>query len=203
MAQSVEIACHDCDLLMDLPEIQENQSLICPGCGAKQFTKYKHPLDYGISFGLSALILLLMANAFPFLSFETQGQVRTITLFQASDELLQEGFIFLALLVYAFMMLLPALYLSLLLVLIVPIKLRIKPLFAVHIGRLMEFFLPWIMVEVFIVGVLVALIKVVELANIIIGFSFWAYVGFAVLFTLTANIANRHQLWDWIDHAKR
>jgi paraquat-inducible protein A len=188
---------------MKLPDVQENQSLLCPGCGAKQFTKYKHPLDYGISFGLSALILLIMANSFPFLSFEAQGNVRTITLLQSSNDLFTEGFVFLAVLVYAFVMLLPMLYLLLLLALIIPLKLGLKPLFAVHIGRLLGLFLPWIMVEVFIVGVLVALIKVIELADIVMGFSFWAYLGFAVLFTLTANIANRHQLWDWIDRAKR
>jgi paraquat-inducible protein A len=197
------IACHDCDLLITVPEMGENQSLICSGCLCKQFTKYKHPLDYSISFGLSALILLIMANSLPFLSFETQGQIRTITLLQASHDLFTQGFTFLAALVYAFVLLLPMLYLSLLLALLVPIKLGLAPALPVYTGRLLGHFLPWIMAEVFIVGVLVALIKVIELADIIIGLSFWAYVGFAILFTLTANVANRHQLWHWIEHAKR
>jgi paraquat-inducible protein A len=198
-----KLACHDCDLLITIPEIEENQSLICPGCLSKQFTKYKHPLDYSISFGLSALILSIMANSFPFLSFETQGQIRTITLLQASHDLFAQGFVFLAILIYAFILLLPMLYLSLLLTLLIPIKLHITPVLPIYIGKLLGLILPWIMAEVFIVGVLVALIKVIELADIIIGFSFWAYVGFAIFFTLTTNITNRHQLWHWIEHAKR
>jgi paraquat-inducible protein A len=197
-----QIACHDCDLLISVPEMEENQTLICPVCSSKQFTKHKGSLDTSISYGLAALILLLMANAFPFLSFETQGQVRTITLLQASYDLYLEGFVFLAMLVYAFVLLLPLLYLSFLLLLLIPIKLGLKPFFKVYLGRLLGLFLPWIMAEVFIVGVLVALIKVIELADIIVGFSFWAYVGFAILFTLTSNIANRHQLWSWIEDAK-
>jgi paraquat-inducible protein A len=144
-----------------------------------------------------------MANSFPFLSFETPDQIRTITLLQASQDLYAQGFAFLGMLVYAFALLLPSLYLILLLSLLIPIKLGLKPIGKITIGRLLGFFLPWIMAEVFIVGVLIALIKVIEIADIIIGFSFWAYVGFAVFFTLTANIANRHQLWHWIDHAKR
>lgn len=203
MQANSKIACHDCDLLITVPEMEENHSLICPGCNSKQFTKYKRPLDYSISFALSAIIMLFMANSFPFLSFEAQGQVRTITLIQASNEMYMQGFFVLAALVYGFILLLPILYLLSLLALLIPLKLGLKPLMPVFIGRLMGFFLPWIMAEVFIVGVLIALIKVVELADIIIGFSFWAYVGFVVFFTLTASIANRHQLWDWIENAKR
>jgi paraquat-inducible protein A len=202
MQANSQIACFDCDLLINVPEMAENHSLICPGCHSKQFTKYKDPLNYSISFASSAIIMLFLANSFPFLSFEAQGQIRTITLIQASQEMYTLGFVVLASLVYAFMLLLPILYLVSLLILLVPIKLDRKPFMPVFIGRLMGFFLTWVMVEVFIVGVLVALIKVIDLADIIIGFSFWAYIGFVIFFTLTANIANRHQLWDWIEHAR-
>lgn len=75
-------------------------------------------------------------------------------------------------------------------------------MFPVLLGRLMSYFLPWVMAEVFIVGVLVALIKIIEMADIVLGFSFWAYILFVIFFTLTANIANRHQLWEWIENAK-
>jgi paraquat-inducible protein A len=128
--------------------------------------------------------------------------MRTITLWQASSDLYTQEFAFLAVLVYAFVLLLPMLYLGLLLALLIPIKLKMKPILRITIGRLLALFVPWIMAEVFIVGVLIALIKVLELADIIIGFSFWAYVGFAVFITLTTSVANRHQLWVWIDDAK-
>ena len=203
MQANSQIACDDCDLLIDVPKMADNHSLICPGCHNKIFTKYKHPLDYCISFALSATILLLMANSFPFLSFEAQGQFRTITLIQASQEMFTQGYFILATLVYSFIFLLPLLYLFSLLALLIPIRMNQKPFKPVIIGRLMGYFIPWIMVEVFIVGVLIALVKVIELANIIIGFSFWAYVGFVIFFTLSANLANRHQLWTWIENAKR
>lgn len=202
MQAKPQIACYDCDKLMNVPEMKVNQSLICPGCHSKQFTKYKNPLDYSISFALSAMFMLFLANSFPFLSFESQGQLRTITLIQASQEMLEQGFVLLAVLVYAFVILLPTMYLFSLLVLIIPVKLERKLIMPISIGRILGHFLPWIMVEVFIVGVLVALIKVIELADIIIGVSFWAYVGFVVFFTLTANIASRHQIWAWIDDGK-
>ncbi len=143
-----------------------------------------------------------MANSFPFLSFEAQGQDRTISLIESAYELFSRGFVFLAAMVYAFILLFPLLYLCCLLAILIPIKMGVKPIFPVFLGRLMSFFLPWIMAEVFIVGVLVALVKVIELADIILGVSFWAYITFVVLFTFTASVANRHQLWQWISDAK-
>lgn len=202
MKTNSQIACHDCDLLITVPEMADNHSLICPSCKTKQFTKYKNPLDYTIAFASAALIMLILANSFPFLSFEAQGQTSTITIVEASYQLFFEGFYLLAMLVYAFVLLLPFIYLACLLTLLLPIKLRRSPIKPIFLGRLMSYFLPWVMAEVFIVGVLVALIKVIELADIILGFSFWAYIAFVICFTFAANIANRHQLWQWIDDAK-
>jgi paraquat-inducible protein A len=202
MKANSQIACHDCDLLIVVPEMADNHSLICPGCKTKQFTKYKNPLDYTIAFASAALIMLFLANSFPFLSFEAQGQSSTITIVEASYRLALEEFYLIAGLVYAFVILLPFIYLVSLLLLLLPIKLRKKPFKPIILGRIMSFFLPWIMAEVFIVGVLVALIKIIELADIILGFAFWAYIVFVICFTFTANVANRHQLWQWIDDAK-
>ena len=55
------------------------------------------------------------------------------------------------------------------------------------------------MTEVFLIGVLVALIKIIAMANIVMGISFWAYILFTVLFVYISNIVDPHRLWGWID----
>jgi len=197
------IACHECDQLIAMPEVLErNQSLICPRCHSKQLTNYANSLDHSIAFSLTALILLVIANSFPFLTFESQGQVRTITLVEASYDLYLEGFYLLAMLVYAFVVFIPVFYLVAVLILLIPIKLKLRPPFAVFIGKTVSLALPWAMTEVFFVGVLVALIKVMELANILFGISFWAYAGFVLFFTAASNVASKRQLWRWIEDAR-
>lgn len=196
------IACHECDTIIDAPPTEHNHSLYCPRCNCKQFTVYKRPLDYCIAFASSALIMLMLANSFAFLSFESQGQSRTITLVQAALDMYQLGFVLLAVLIYGFIIFLPMVYLVCLLLLTLPLKLSYKPVNPVLLGRIMSYFLPWIMGEVFIIGVLVALIKVLELADVVLGISFWAYIGFTFFFTLAANIADQHQLWEWVDDAR-
>lgn len=197
-------ACQECDLLITLPEVLENnQSLTCPRCKSKQFTHYPNALEHVIAFSLSALIFLVIANSFPFLSFASQGQTRTITIFEASYQLYEQGFIMLSALVYCFVILLPCLYLVFVLALLVPLKLNLSPFAPIFLGRAISAVLPWTMAEVFIVGVLIALIKVIEMADIVLGVSFWAYLGFVLFFTAGANITSKHQLWQWIRHAKQ
>jgi len=55
------------------------------------------------------------------------------------------------------------------------------------------------MAEVFIIGVLVSLVKIAAMASVVIGISFWAYVGFAVCFTASLSSLDRFQMWREIE----
>jgi paraquat-inducible protein A len=59
--------------------------------------------------------------------------------------------------------------------------------------------LPWAMSEVFLMGVLVALIKIAAMAKIVLGMAFWAYIFFAVMFLRLVSIADTHRLWGWVE----
>jgi paraquat-inducible protein A len=55
------------------------------------------------------------------------------------------------------------------------------------------------MVEVFVIGVLVSLVKIGAMATVIRGISFWAYVMFAICFIATLTNIDRVQLWERIE----
>ena len=55
------------------------------------------------------------------------------------------------------------------------------------------------MAEVFIIGTLVSLIKIGAMATVVIGISFWAYVGFALCFIASLSNLDRHSLWRRIE----
>jgi paraquat-inducible protein A len=55
------------------------------------------------------------------------------------------------------------------------------------------------MVEVFVIGVLVSLVKIGAMATVILGISFWSYVGFAICFTATLSSLDRFQMWREIE----
>ena len=57
----------------------------------------------------------------------------------------------------------------------------------------------WAMVEVFIIGVIVSLVKIMAMATVVLGISFWAYTAFAICFTLAVANLDRYQCWERIE----
>ena len=194
------LACHECDLLINLEiDIATEQDLVCPRCKNKITAHHKNPLDHTIALSITALLLLIAAASFPFMSFEVKGQSSTINLIDSAQALYQHGYPILALLILCFIVAFPTFYLLALLIVTVPVKLGLHRSPPVALGRLLNKLLPWAMTEVFLTGVLVALIKIIALANIVMGISFWAYIMFTVAFIHISNIVDSHRLWGWIE----
>jgi len=196
------ISCAECDLLLDLSgEVAPSHTLYCPRCKHKLLESRPQALDHTIALCSTALIVLCIANSFPFLTLEAQGQSSTISLIDSAYALFAQGYPVLSVLIVCFIVVLPMIYLCLLLMITVPIKLGINRRPPIVLGLLVQRLLPWSMAEVFLIGVLVALIKIVALAGIVIGLSFWAYILFTVLFLQIACTVDSHQLWSWVDNA--
>ena len=82
----------------------------------------------------------------------------------------------------------------------------VVPLWAGHprpwlvpLGRVLFFLDPWSMVEVFVIGVIVSLVKIGAMATVVLGISFWAYVAFALCFAAMLVNLDRVQIWREIE----
>ena len=203
MDYSKLVACHECDLLLGpLPEPNARQRIRCPRCGHPISSGHSHPIEYTLSLSITALVTLLISISFPFLSFSASGQKSTMTVLEAATALADNQFPGLAVLVYCFIVILPLLYLFFLLLLVIPLQLGKKNPLSVILGKLISKLLPWTMSDVFIVGVLVALVKIITLADLIFGVAFWAYLIFSVLFLIITSIVDKHRLWHWIEYGR-
>lgn len=58
--------------------------------------------------------------------------------------------------------------------------------------------LPWSMAEIFLVGILISFIKIVEIADVALGLSFWSYVLFSVCMTVVVLHLDKRELWSRI-----
>lgn len=195
-------ACHECDLLIDLPEhVGADTVLSCPRCEHRITSGHKSSAEYVLALSISALVCLLMANSYPFIIMEAVGQEAQINLFNTAFALYTQGFPLLGMMVLLFILLLPALYLLILVALLLPIQLNLaRPSSArIIMGKTLSLLQPWVMSEVFLIGVLVSLIKLFSLASISLALSFWAYVIFVALFTYISGLIDVHKLWRWVE----
>ena len=99
----------------------------------------------------------------------------------------------------AFIIVIPAMILVLLLILCIPLERgRYRP-WLIPVAKGIFLTQNWSMVEVFIIGVIVSLVKIAAMATVVLGISFWAYAGFSICFTLAVASLDRYQCWERIE----
>jgi paraquat-inducible protein A len=194
-----EIACHGCDLLVNVAELKNGESASCPRCGHFLTKLRTDAYSRVLAYTVSGLILLVLANSFSFLSFAASGLESVITLRQTPGAVWEYGMPEVAIMVAAFIIVIPAVILVLLLLLCLPLERgQYRPWLA-PVAKWIFLAQNWAMVEVFIIGVIVSLVKIAAMATVVLGISFWAYAGFSICFTLAVASLDRYQCWERIE----
>ncbi|MBK1703977.1 hypothetical protein CKO40_05320 [Halochromatium glycolicum] len=177
--------CEECDLLQRNPPLPPRGASRCVRCGYRLHRHRPASLDRTLALALTGMILFVVANSFPFLSFEMQGQRTETTLFTGVADLAEQGKPVVAAVVFFTAILAPGLQLLLLLIVLTPLKLggRLPPGYPT-LFRWFKTMLPWGMMDVFLIGILVSVVKLSEMATIVPGTSLFAFV--ALIFVLAA-----------------
>ncbi len=192
---STVIACHECDLLHRLRPVPDGHMARCVRCGAVLVRARARHADRILALTITGLILFLIANAFPFLSLGLKGQVRQVVLLSGVAALYAEGLWMVAGLVFLTVFLVPLLQIAGLLYVFIPLYLDWSAPFLPDVFRMIEKLRPWSMLEVFMLGVLVSVVKLSEMATIIAGGSLYALlILIFVLAGVTASI-DSHRFW--------
>ncbi|MCZ6831304.1 MAG: paraquat-inducible protein A [Gammaproteobacteria bacterium] len=200
---STLIACHGCDLLVDVANLPDGSRAACPRC-SHFLTRYRHDaISRALAYAVTASVFLVIANSFSFLSMSAGGLESAMTLPETALTLYRFGMWDLAILVAGFIVFVPALLLGLVLVICVPLYLGHPAPWLISAARLLYSIQEWSMVEVFLIGVVVSLVKLAQLADVQLGFSFWAYVAFSITFTLALTTLDRFQCWQMIEQVQK
>jgi paraquat-inducible protein A len=195
MSKPVQIACHECDLLLDLEHMVEGNKALCPRCGYTLTAVHKKAVDKIVAYSSAGLIFLLLASIFPFITFSAQGQDRTVTLFQSIAILVTERFPELSILIFLFVIVFPAVLLLCILYVYISIKNHAIYPGSKFLLKLIVFLQPWSMSEIFLISILVSFIKVASLADVSLNMSFAAYVLFVCSTTIVLLNLDKHQAW--------
>ncbi|ABA59174.1 paraquat-inducible protein A [Nitrosococcus oceani] len=194
-AQATLAVCHHCDWVMTLPRLRAGETACCPRCEHKLPGQQHTSIQSQLAWASAALIMLAAAIAFPFVSFEVQGIKHTIIVADTALALFDYDFPFLGLVVLTTTILLPTAYLLVLLYLHGVLASGRRPMGAQTLARLLTSIKPWVMSDVFVVGVLVSMIKVLSLASLQLGPAFPAFCAYAVLLLKSISSFDPGTLW--------
>lgn len=198
MASSALTACHECDLLQREPILPPGGVACCRRCNAVLFRDTPDSIDRGLAYTLGAVILLIVANVFPIVGLEVQGNLHATSLYGAVESIWKNDMEGVAALVFVTTILIPVMELSLMLYVLLPLKFGRLPGEFASILRILHFVRPWSMTQVFILGVLVALVKLAHLAHVVPGVALWAFGGLILSLTAAVSTFNTHELWNLV-----
>jgi paraquat-inducible protein A len=188
------IACEQCDAVFEKLSLANGEIARCTRCGAEMDRNAQGRRNHLLPLTIASLIIFVIANIFPIVEMELQGLHSQTTLVGAVLSLATEGISMVALLVLATTILFPLMQMLILFYLLVPSSnAEHRPAFSILI-RMMQTLRPWGMIEVFLLGVLVALIKLYNMATIIPGIALWAFCMLTVMLTVVVSFNPRY-LW--------
>jgi paraquat-inducible protein A len=193
------IACHECDLLYQKQPLPPGATARCVRCGAKLYSRKRNSLNRVLALTLTGLILFIVANVYPFLTFRLEAQIQKTNLITGIIELYNQGMWIVAGVVLLTSILMPLLELTGMLYVLLPLKFNRQPWKLPVFFRLVRSFKPWGMMEVCMVGILVAFVKLSKMATIIPGIALFAFM--TLIFVLAASSAalDPHIVWNRIE----
>lgn len=189
------VACHDCDLLNQLPD-GAMATMLCARCGAVLHRYRPNSIDRSLALAISALTLFIIANSFPFLAMKSGGFVQETRLLTGIRELWQQELYGLATLVLFTCVLVPLGQIAGLLYLLAPLKWDLPAPHAIRVFRLLRHLAPWGMLEIFMLGILVALVKLGKMATIVPGISVFAFGLLVLVMAAAISALDPPLLWD-------
>ncbi len=190
------IACPQCDTLHLEAEIPEGHTADCTYCGYTLAAPRNNAYARVLSLSVTALILMVGAVFFPFISLDAAGLSNRASVMDAVFAFSDGLMLPLSLAVALLIVLIPVARLAAIAYTLLPLVAGRRPYrFAEPAFRLAERMRPWSMAEIFIVGVAVALVKVSGLASVHFGPAFWAFAGLVIVTVLQDNAMCRYTIW--------
>jgi len=194
------IACHECDHLHHYELIPVGAKANCLRCGSLLYRHVADSLNRSLALYLSALVLFIIANVFPFLSLELGGRVVENILFSSGWAMYEMGMGEIGVLIFLTSILFPLIVILGMLYLLIPASLgKVAPRMGL-VYRIVNALQPWSLVGVFMLGVLIGIVKLQDLANVIFGPAVFALTLLLVVYTAARASFNPHVLWSLTEH---
>jgi paraquat-inducible protein A len=198
------IACPDCDLLQHLPELPPGSKARCSRCGWVIATRAADPLDRPLALTITALIVLIVANTAPLMRLSAVGRHASTTIIGGAYDMWVQGQELTAVIVAFCAVIAPTGYILFMLTVLLAVRRPPAPQWVGEMLRWADSMRPWSMTEVMLLGILVALIKIAELATVDTGVGMYAVGALVLLFPAIMVSFHPGEIWhrvEWADDA--
>ena len=190
------VLCRSCDLTIHIGELAPGAKAACPRCGSKVSERKRDSLQRTLALSLAALVLYVPANIYPILRMEFYGAYSESTVWDGCVRLFQDGMWFVAVIVFMASILIPLLKLLGLFFLVTTARSTRWRRERTRVYQLIDVIGPWAMLDVFLLAILVAVVKLEQLATILPGPGIIAFAAVVILTILASQSFDPRLIWD-------
>ena len=202
--ESPSLACPDCDLLQRVPELPRGAKARCVRCGHVVASRPPGTRDMPLALVVAALICFVLANVMPLMDLSAVGRTTSTTIVGGAYQMWVEGEPIVGVLIGFCAVLAPGTFLLFMLILLLAARRTPPPHWVGEMLRWTHHFEMWSMLEVMMLGIMVALIKIAEVAAVETGIGMYAVFALMVLIPSILVTFDARELWSrvaWLDDA--
>jgi paraquat-inducible protein A len=196
------IVCPACDLAHRRSAPPQKGRMLCVRCRAHLQRPESTAIDTALALTVCALALLLLSNAYPLVAMHINGSSRETTLIGAAHGLYSQGDDSLAFLVFLTTVVAPLFQILALLYVLIPLRRNRHAAGQNLVFRLLIRVRPWTFMEVFMLGALVALVRLSKFAHIVPGVSLWSCALLMICLSALTSVTSPEQFWRWVERVR-
>ena len=197
-AKASLLSCHSCNLLSKSSGSHDHAHVVCPRCGAPLHQRKTNSLTRTWALTIAAFIFYIPANVLPITVVTSLGKTQADTIMSGVIYFMMTGMWPIALVIFIASVAVPLLKLFVIGFLLISVqrKSRWRPVDRTRLYRIAEAVGRWSMVDIFVVTILVALVKLGGLASIDAGPAAVYFAAVVVVTMFAAMSFDPRLIWD-------
>ncbi len=179
-----------------MPPLTPGETALCTRCGNVLERRRSAAIDRSLALTLTAVVVFGVAQTSPLMSLSVLGRESSTTIVEGAWRMWLQGQPVTAAIVAFCTVLAPTLYLLIMLAVLLSARRPALPHAFGELLRWAQHLHPWVMFEVMLLGLLVAMIKIADLASVDAGIGLGALLTLALLLPAIATSFDADRIWN-------
>ncbi len=188
---------------MQRPTIDVGESVECLRCGYQLAVLHRSVPQRSLALVIAALVLFVPANFLPIMQLTLLGRTTQDTIWSGVIGLYDSGMVAVAVIVFLCSLLIPFLKLLCQLAVLLSILSGLYRRTGLFLYRIYHHLRDWGMLEVYLLGILVAMIKLKDMAQLQLGVGLLCFVALLLVQLWLEVIMSPYQVWEELSVEKR
>jgi paraquat-inducible protein A len=192
-------ACPDCDLLLPRTEAPVGHSIVCPRCGKTISRRRTRSITKALALSIAGLLMYLPAILLPLITMKSFGFSDSANIIDSIINFYRSGYYFVSFMVLLSAVILPLILLTSIFIISVQLYMKRYPPYLARLFRNYLHLKEWAMVEVYLLGIMVTIIKMVDSTDIYYHSGIFCFTGLVLLTLTIATVIDHDFFWQTID----